>query len=370
MVKLHPAVIAASVLAGALALAACSSSGGGGGGNSAPPSGNTAGITCFSGTLKSEGSTAQANAMTQWINAFQKACPDATINYNPTGSGDGVTAFINKQVQFAGSDAPLSATQGATQQATKACGGRALDLPMVGGPIAIGYKLNGVHKLTLNGPTLAKIFLGQITTWNDPAIAAMNKGVKLPPTQITPFYRQDSSGTTFNVESYLSATAPSIFTTTPDTDSSSANFAGQGKTGSQGVAQATSTTEGGIGYFEYSYAVQSGLDTVNIDNGGGPVQISPDSASKAINAAQFVGKSPDLTLKINYATMAPGAYPIDLVTYEIVCSKYATSTDAKDVKDFLNYTISGGQTSLKQLGYAPLPTSLQHKVKNSIKGIS
>jgi phosphate transport system substrate-binding protein len=376
IVKLNRAGIAAGLLAGALALAACSSSGGTTGGNTSPAggtgggNGNASGISCFSGNLKAEGSTAQANAMTQWINAYQKACPNATVNYNPTGSGDGVTAFINKQVQFAGSDAPLSATQGATAQASKACGSKALDLPMVGGPIAVGYKLSGVKSLTLDGPTLAKIFLGKITMWNDPAIAALNSGVKLPATKITPFYRQDSSGTTYNFESYLAATAKSIFTATPDTDSSGAGFAGQGKTASQGVAQAVSQTNGGIGYFEYSYAVQTGLATVNVNNGSGPVQISPDNASIAINAAKLVGKAPDLTLQINYATKAKSAWPINLVTYEIVCSKYKNSSDAKAVKDFLNYLIGAGQNSLKQQGYAPLPSSLASKVKASIAGIS
>ena len=374
--KLTRAGLAAGALAGAVALAACSSSGGG----TNPPAGSktsgstTSGaannVSCFSGTLKIEGSTAQANAMTTWINAYQKACSGATVNYNPTGSGDGVTAFINKQVQFAGSDAPLSATQGATQQAAKACGSTALDLPMVGGPIAIGYKLSGVKSLTLDGPTLTRIFLGQITSWNDPAIAKLNPGVKLPSTKITPFYRQDSSGTTFNVESYMKATAPSLFKSTPSTDSSGAGFAGQGKTGSSGVAQAVSSTNGSIGYFEYSYAVQSGLPTVNIDNGSGAVQISPDNASKAINTAKIVGKGNDLTLQINYATKAKGAYPINLVTYEIACQKYSNPSDAKAVKAFLSYLIGQGQGNLKQQGYAPLPSSLASKVKSSIDSIS
>lgn len=375
--KLTRAGLAAGALAGAVALAACSSSGGGStppaGGNKTSSSTNSSAagnISCFSGTLKSEGSTAQANAMTTWINAYQKACSGATVNYNPTGSGDGVTAFINKQVQFAGSDAALVATPGATQQAAKACGSTALDLPMVGGPIAIGYKLNGVNKLVLNGPTLTKIFLGQITTWNDPAIAQLNKGVKLPSTKITPFYRQDSSGTTFNVESYMKATAPSLFKSTPSTDSSGAGFAGQGKTGSSGVAQAVTSTDGSIGYFEYSYAVQSGLPTVDIDNGSGAVAISPDNASLAINAAKIVGKGNDLTLQINYATKAKGAYPINLVTYEIACQKYANPSDAKAVKAFLGYLIGQGQDNLKQQGYAPLPSSLATKVKASINSIS
>jgi phosphate transport system substrate-binding protein len=308
--------------------------------------------------------------MTAWIKAYQGKCSGATINYNPTGSGDGVTAFLNKQVDFAGSDAALNASAGEVSGAQKACGSTPLDLPMVGGPIAIGYKLNGVNKLVLNGPTLAEIFLGKIKTWNDPAIKKLNPGANLPSVKIAPFYRSDSSGTTFNFENYLAANAGSVFKATPDKDSSGAGFAGQGKSGSQGVAQATSTTNGGIGYFEYSYAVQSGLNTVDVDNGGGPVQISPDAASAMLASAKIVGKGNDLSLQLDYATKAKGAYPITLVTYEIACTKYKTSSDAQKVRAFLSYTVDAGQSALKQQGYAPLPTSLQSKVKAAVGSIS
>jgi phosphate transport system substrate-binding protein len=374
--------MAALIAAGALALAGCSSSSGGNGGSSSSPaaaggssssSSSAAAATgagCFSGTLSAEGSTAQANAMTTWIKNFQKQCSGATVNYNPTGSGDGVTAFVGNQVAFAGSDAALGTTAGATQQAQKRCGSTPLDLPMVGGPIALGYKLSGVSKLVLDGPTTAKIFLGQVKTWNDPAIAALNKGVKLPATKITPFYRSDASGTTFNFENWLAATAKSVFKTAPDKDSSTANYAGQGKTGSQGVAQAVASTNGGIGYFEYSYAVQSGLSTVDVDNGAGAVAVSPNAASAMLASAKVTGKGHDLTMNLDYATKAKGAYPITLVTYEIVCSKYKNASDGQKVKAFMNYLVGSGQSALKQQGYAPLPASLQSKVKAAVASIS
>jgi phosphate transport system substrate-binding protein len=370
------------VAAGALALAGCSSGSGGSGGSTSAAAGaassssaasspaGAAGGNCFSGTLSAEGSTAQANAMTTWIKNFQKQCSGATVNYNPTGSGDGVQAFISNQVAFAGSDAALGSTPGATQQAQKRCGSTPLDLPMVGGPIALGYKLSGVNKLVLDGPTTAKVFLGQIKTWNDPAIAALNKGVKLPAVKITPFYRSDASGTTFNFENWLAATAKSVFKTKPEKDASTANFAGQGKTGSQGVAQAVASTNGSIGYFEYSYAVQSGLNTVDVDNGSGPVSVSPNSASTMLASAKVTGTGNDLTMQLDYATKAKGAYPITLVTYEIACTKYKTSSDAQKVKAFLSYTVDAGQSALKQQGYAPLPTSLQGKVKAAVGSIS
>jgi phosphate transport system substrate-binding protein len=374
--------IAALIAAGSLALAACSSSGGGTtpdttsnsstpvGTSTTPAGGGGSAPTCSSGKLNAEGSSAQANAMTQWIKDYQQACSGATINYNPSGSGDGVTAFNAGQVAFAGSDSALNPAAGEVAAAKKQCGSTALDLPMVVGPIAIAYKLKGVTGLVLDGPTIANIFLGKIKTWNDPAIKKLNPKLTLPSTAITPFYRSDSSGTTANFETYLAATAASIFKATPDKDSSAAGFAGQGKALSQGVADAVSQTEGGIGYVEFSYAVSSGLSTAAIDNGGGPVTLSKDTASAAAGTAQVVGKGKDLTLKIDYAQKTPGAYPLILVTYEIVCSHYKDSAMGTFVKNFLTYTINGGQASLAQLGYAPLPAALQAKVKASIATIS
>jgi phosphate transport system substrate-binding protein len=373
------ASLAALVIVGAIALSACSSSGGntpttptsrssastdtsssnpGGGGD----------ITCSSGKLDGAGSTAQANAMDAWRKAYTDACSGATINYNPIGSGDGIAALTAGTVQFAGSDAALDPTD-ETPGVQKTCGSTPLDLPMVVGPIAIVYKLSGVRKLVLDGPTLADIFLGHVKTWNDPEIKKLNPGVTLPSSDITPFYRSDDSGTTFNFESYLSATAKSIFTTTPDKVSKGAHFAGQGKTGSQGVADAVTQTDGGIGYVELSYAAKGGLSTAEIDNGGGPVELSAATASKTAGTAKIVGKGDDLSLSIDYAVKTPGTYPIVLVTYEIVCSKYKDSSTASFVKNFLTYTINGGQRTLLQLGYAPLPSPLAAKVKKSITAI-
>jgi phosphate transport system substrate-binding protein len=371
--------LAALAAAGSLALAACSSSGGSGSNSTSAAGGSTGSSSsssssssgsCAKGTLDAAGSTAQANAMDGWRKAYQQQCSGATVNYNPTGSGDGVTAFNNGTIDFAGSDSALDPTKGEVAAAQKRCGSTPLDLPMVVGPIAIAYKLNGVKKLVLNGDTIAKIFLGKIKTWNDPAIKALNSGVSLPSTKITPFFRSDSSGTTKNFESYLAATAPTVFTKTPDKDSSSAGFAGQGKNGSQGVADAVGQTNGGIGYVEFSFAVNGGLDTASIDNGGGPVELSKDTASAAAATAKVTGTGDDLTLKIDYAQKTPGAYPLILVTYEIVCTKYSDSAKGALVKSFLNYTVGAGQDSLAQEGYAPLPTELQTKVKASLAKVS
>jgi phosphate transport system substrate-binding protein len=374
-VKLYRAGLTAGALAVVATLAACSSSGGGAGGGGTTSSSGTGGtggtgnVNCSSGTLNAEGSTAQANAMTAWINAYTKECSGAKVNYNPTGSGDGVSAFSAGQVDFAGSDAALDPAE-EMPAAQKSCGSAPLDLPMVVGPIAIAYKLNGVSNLTLTPELIAKIFTGKITSWNDPAIAAKNSGVSLPSTKISVIYRSDSSGTTQNFERYLAATDATDFTAEPAKDNAAQVFTGQGKAKSQGVAQGISATEGAIGYDEFSYAVQAGLSTAAIDNGGGAVELSKDTASAAAGAAKVVGKGDDLSLQLDYATKVPGAYPLILVTYEIVCTKYSDSAKGTFVKNFLDYTANEGQSQLAQLGYAPLPSDLQAKVNASIAKIS
>ncbi|WP_375480529.1 phosphate ABC transporter substrate-binding protein PstS [uncultured Jatrophihabitans sp.] len=373
--KLNRVGLGAGVLLTAAALAACSSSGSGGGGtsttasNSGSSSSSSSGA-CGSGNLSGEGSTAQTNAMTSWINGYTKKCPGTKINYNPTGSGAGVTSFTAGQVNFAGSDSPLDPTKGEPAAASKTCGSTAIDLPMVVGPIAIGYKLSGVDKLVLTPDLLAKIFTGKITKWNDSAIAAKNSGAKLPSTAINVIFRSDASGTTQNFEKYLAATDPTDFTATPAKDNAATVFKGQGKAKSQGVAAAIAATEGSIGYDEYSFAVSSSLSTAQIDSGAGPVTVDKTSASAAAGEATVTGTGDDLTLKLNYKPTAAGAYPLILVTYEIACTKYKDAAIGKFVKSFLDYTANDGQAGLPALGYAPLPAALQTKVNASIAKIS
>jgi phosphate transport system substrate-binding protein len=366
--------VLAGLAAGAIALTGCGSSGstadaGGSSPNSASSSASQ--TACVNGSLKAEGSTAQKNAMEQWIKDFQGKCSGTTITYNGTGSGAGVSNFIAKQDDFAGSDSALNPDKDEVAKATAACGSPALNLPMVTGPIAVAYKLNGVSGLTLTPQVITKIFLGKVTSWDDPAIKALNSGVSLPSTRITVFYRSDSSGTTQNFEKYLAATDPSGFTSKPDKDSSKAGFAGQGKTGSQGVQQAIGSTEGGVGYVEWSFAVSGNLETAKVDNGAGPVELTADSAGAAVAAAKVAGNGgQDLTLKLDYATKTSGAYPIILVTYEIVCSKYSDPKVGSLVKSFLTYTAGDGQAALQDLGYAPLPSEIQAKVQAAVATIS
>jgi len=371
-VKLYRAGVVAGLIASGLLLAACGSSSKNSGGSSTTPAGgnsSTSTTDCKTGTLKSDGSTAQQNAMTQWIKDYQTKCSGATITYGGGGSGQGVTDFTAKQVDFAGSDAALDPTKGEVAKATTACGSQTIDLPMVTGPIAIGYNVKGVTSLTLTPDVLAKIFLGKITTWNDAAIAAINSGVSLPSEKITVFNRSDASGTTQNFERYLAASASAEWTIAP---SKTWGGAGQGKKGNQLVGSAVQSTEGSIAYVEWSYAIQNNLSQAKVDNGAGAVELTSDTVGKTVATATVNPSGPgDLTLKLNYATKTAGSYPIVLVTYEIVCSKYSDPTVGALVKSFMNFISSSAeQSAVHNLGYAALPAAVQTQVQAEIANIS
>jgi phosphate transport system substrate-binding protein len=361
----------AVALTGALALSACGSdnnSGGAGGSGGAAATGGSsaAAANCFSGSLNGEGSTAQKNAIEAAIKAYQTACSDATINYNATGSGAGIKQFTGKQVDFAGSDSALK-TDEATAAKT-ACGSEAWNLPMVAGPIAIAYNVKGVSNLVLNADVAAKIFNGVVTTWNDPAIAALNSGATLPASPIKVFFRSDDSGTTENFTNYLKAAAPAAWTAAP---AKKWTGKGEGKEKSAGVSSAVASTDGGITYTEWSYATQNKLAIAKIDTGSGtPVELTGETAGKMVAGAKQVGTGNDLSLKLDYATKAAGTYPIVLVTYNIVCSKYADPAKGKAVKGFLgSFASDATQSGLEELGYAPLPKEVQTKVVAAVGAV-
>lgn len=348
-----------------LLLAACGSDTGGGAGPSNPAAAGA--ITCSSGSLTAGGSTAQQNAIAQWIKDYVNKCSGADINYSGGGSGQGVQQFIDAKIDFAGSDFPLA--EGKEQQAADArCkSGPAINLPMVGGPIAIGYNVPGLAKnLNLSASTLAKIFSGKITQWNDPAITKDNPGVALPALGIQSFHRSDGSGTTYNFTNYLTNDAKADWTY--GTGKNWAAPGGQGAKGSQIVAQGVKSTSGGIGYFELSFATQSQIPVAAVGNAAGAfVPLTQDNAVKFLSAANVTGTGGDLKLQFNYATADTSAYPNLLVTYEIVCSKGNAADKLPLLKNFLAYAASSaGQNELSGQGYIPLPDNLRQQVQQAI----
>jgi phosphate transport system substrate-binding protein len=367
------ATVSATAIAG-LTLTACGSDNNTGS-SSTSAAGGTSGTAAAAAdcggknALTAEGSTAQQNAIAVFNQIWGQKCAGKNLSYNPTGSGAGVTQFIANQVDFAGSDSPLSKDQ--PDAAAKRCGGNpAWNLPLVFGPVALGYNLPGVDKLVVNADVLAKIFTGAITTWNDPAIAALNSGASLPDTKITPIYRSDSSGTTDNFQKYLGAAAPATWTKGAGKEFQGG--AGEGAQKTAGVVQAVQATEGSIGYVEKGFADQAKLTVASIDTGSGPVELTDDTAKTAIDSAKFAAEGNDLTLDLNslYATKEAGAYPLMLATYEIVCSKGYDADTAAAVKSFLTVSANDGQAGLAAAGYVPLPDKFKERLLTSVNAIA
>ncbi|WP_149179830.1 phosphate ABC transporter substrate-binding protein PstS [Streptomyces sp. TRM49041] len=367
---LRATAFGALAVSGALVLTACGSD------DNTNPSGGkktaaASNIDCgdAKGQLLAAGSSAQKNAMDLWVKNFQAACEGVEVNYQSIGSGGGITKFTQGQVAFAGSDSALKEDEVAASQ--KVCtGGKGINLPMVGGPVGIGYKLDGVDNLVLDAPTLAKIFDSKITKWNDPAIAKLNPGVKLPDTAIQAFHRSDESGTTQNFTKYLKAATPADWPY--EAKKSWLAKGGQAANGSSGVASAVKDTNGAIGYFELSYATANNISTVKLNTGAAqPVEATTENASKAIAAAKIKGTGNDLALELDYATKAEGAYPIVLVTYEIVCDKGNKAETLPTLKAFLNYAVSEeGQKVLSDADYAPVPAEIAAKIREIVPTLS
>ncbi|MFB7460235.1 MULTISPECIES: phosphate ABC transporter substrate-binding protein PstS [unclassified Streptomyces] len=363
--------LGALAVSGALALTACGSDDTGknnAGGDSSTAASNSS-IKCddAKGQLLADGSSAQKNAIDAWVKQFSQAC-GVQINYKGGGSGAGVTAFTQGQVAFAGSDSALKPEEVTASQKICTDGGQGIDLPMVGGPIALGYNVPGVDSLVLDAPTLAKIFDSKIKNWDDAAIKKLNPDAKLPNLKIQAFHRSDESGTTDNFTKYLKAATPANWKY--EGGKAWQAKGGQAAPQSSGVAQQVKQTEGAIGYFELSYAKD--MTTVDINTGAAaPVKASVENATKAIADAKVVGTGSDLALQLNYNTKAEGAYPMVLVTYEIACDKGNKADTLPATKAFLRYIASEeGQSILTANDYAPIPDAIISKVRTTIDGLS
>jgi phosphate transport system substrate-binding protein len=324
-------------------------------------------------SLKASGSSAQANAMTRFITAYEAACPGFTVNYTSSGSGAGVSEFIGGQTDFGGTDSALNPDKGEVEKAKTRCGGSdAWNLPMVFGPIAVTYNVPGVDGIALDGPTAAKIFNGAVKTWDAPEIAALNQGKTLPSTPIVVIFRSDESGTTDNFQKYLDAASDGAWG--KGAGKTFNGGVGEGAKGNEGTSAAIKSTPGSITYNEWSYAKNQGLQIANIITSAGPdpVVLSVDSVGKSIAGVKIKGEGNDLVLDTSsfYKPTEAGAYPIVLGTYTVVCSKYPDSQVAPAVKSFLTVALGKGQEGLTDNGYIPVPDSFKGKLTTAINAIS
>ncbi|MGD7734026.1 phosphate ABC transporter substrate-binding protein PstS [Propionibacteriaceae bacterium G57] len=382
------AKIAAVVAVGALTFTACggdttgttttsaATTGGAGASSSAPASSGAAlELACPAGKVNGGGSSAQDIAMQALTQAYNTACGGAgQVVYTKSGSGAGIKDFYNKQLQWAGSDSALKSKAGKdgvveTEKVKERCAGNAgWNLPLIVGPVAFAYNLPGVNDLVLTPSVMMDIFNGKVTSWDAAEIKALNPSATLPAKKINVFFRDDESGTTENVSKYLKAAAPDKFT--KETSKKYFGTAGEGKQGTQGVADAVKATEGGFGYMEWKYATDAKLGVSSIDNGDGAVKLTAASAGAAMDKAEVKGEGNDLVVSLKYTGLGKDVYPMVMVTYEIVCSAGLPAAEGALMKDFLTYASSEqAQATLEAQGYAPLPAAMLTKVQTAVKAM-
>src|SRR6201991_179435 len=360
-----------------LGLAACgggssssSSSGEGSGGES---SGGGSPSSEASGEIAGAGSTAQEAAQKAWIAEFENANGGATISYDGVGSGGGREKFIAGGGAYAGSDTPLSESEGELAAAVKRCApGELVEVPDYISPIAIIYNLPGVEELKLEPETLAKIFNQEIENWNDPEIAKENPEVELPETRIVPVNRSDDSGTTENFTDYLSKVAPSVWT--HEVSGTWPVKGGEAASGTSGVIEAVSAGEGAIGYADASQAGELGKALIKVGNDW--AEPSAEAAAKVLDLSKEdpeleEGQKNVIAFEIDRRTEASGVYPIILVSSLIGCTKYKSASEAALVKGFFEYAISpeGQALAEEQAGSAPLSEELTKKVEAAVGSI-
>ena len=334
---------------------------------------STSKSTPISGNFSGAGASSQQAAVEAWIAGFQGTNPEAKIAYNPSGSGAGVQTFLTGATAWAGSDKAL-ADDAVEQSKSVFTEGTAFDVPVYISPIAVVFNLKGVSDagkhINMDAATIAKIFDGKITKWNDPAIADQNKDLKLPDTAITVVHRSDKSGTTQNFVSYFKDVTPDNWTY--DLSENWPNEVGQGAKGTSGVISTVKQADGTIGYADFSQV--GDLGTVAVKVGDKYNEISAEAGSKVIGDSKqddTVKGDNRIVIKINHATEAEGAYPIVLVSYDIVCPAYKDTKQAEFAKAWLTYVTSdeGQKAAQDAAGTAPLPSSLKSEITKSIEAI-
>ncbi len=326
-----------------------------------------------SGEIAGAGSTAQEAAQKAWIAEFENANGGATISYDGVGSGGGREKFISGGVAYAGSDTPLSESEGELGKAIKRCEpGELVEVPDYISPIAIVYNLPGVEELKLEPETLAKIFNQEIENWNDPEIAKENPEVELPETRIVPVNRSDESGTTENFTDYLSKVAPNVWT--HEVSGTWPVKGGEAASGTSGVIEAVSAGEGAIGYADASQAGELGKALIKV--GKDWAEPSAEAAAKVLDLSKEDpelegGQKNVIAFEIDRKTEASGVYPIILVSSLIGCTKYKSASEAALVKGFFEYAISpeGQALAEEQAGSAPLSAELTKKVEAAVGAI-
>ena len=328
-----------------------------------------------SGTLIGAGASSQKAGMLGWQVGFQSVAPNATVEYDPIGSGGGRKQFLGGGSDFAGSDAALKDEE--WEASKEVCAGDlgAINLPHYISPIAIPYNLPSIvgETLNLSAEVIAGIFANTITNWTDPAIAADNPGLDLPDLAINPVHRADESGTTENFTDYMGQAAPDVWTYGA-IEAWDADGPGGGEGGPQtaGVVAAVAAGEGSIGYADASQI--GDLPAAAVGVAGSFVEFSPEAAGRIVDSSERTGgrNEYDFKIEVNRTPDSADTYPIALVSYHIVCLEYEDQETVDLVKAFMTFVGSdvGQAASAASAGSAPISPEVQAEIAKSIAAIS
>ncbi|MEO5662767.1 MAG: phosphate ABC transporter substrate-binding protein PstS [Nocardioides sp.] len=359
----------AAVLALSISLTAC------GAGNETTDADSGSDTTTETGTLSGDlngaGASSQEKAMEAWSVGFQGLNPDVTLNYNPLGSGDGRTQFVEGGTLFAGTDSYFSDDEGELTAANERCGADIIEVPAYVSPIAVMFNLEGVDSLDLDSDTIAQIFDQKIKKWNDPAIADQNPDVELPDAAITTVHRQDDSGTTKNFTDYLGKASKSWSYEAEDAFPVKGGVAAEG---TSGVVAAVTNGQGTIGYADDSQVKDAGLSVVNVKVGEEYVAPSAEAAAKvvAVSPAAEGRADTDMAVDVDRTTTEAGAYPVILLSYLVACQTYDTAAEADLVKGFLEYVVSdeGQAAASDNAGSAPLDADTAARAQEIVGAIA
>jgi len=354
--------IAALAIVGSIVLSSCAANEGGGG---TPEESEST----LSGTIDGAGASSQGSAQEAWVAAFQIANPDVTINYDPSGSGAGREQFIAGGVLFAGTDSTLKDEEIAGGFAACVPDTGYIEVPVYISPIAVIFNVEGVDELNLDAATIAGIFKGTITTWNDPAIAALNEDAELPAAPITAVHRSDDSGTTKNFADYLNKVAPEVWDAAPADPFPYAT--GEGAQGTSGVVEAVTSGTNTIGYADASKAGDLGV--ANIKVGDEFVAYTAEAAAAVVEESPFIeGRdATDLAIALDRKTTDPSHYPLVLVSYIVTCLEFTDAEAGAVVKSYVTYLASeeGQAEAAESAGAAPLSADLSAKVATALASI-
>ncbi|MBD3923483.1 phosphate ABC transporter substrate-binding protein PstS [Nocardioides cavernae] len=356
-----------AVLALSISLTACGASNEAG----AESGGDTSEAGGLSGDLNGAGASSQEKAQGAWSTGFQGMNDgNVTVNYDPVGSGDGRTNFIEGGVSFAGSDSYLNDDEGELSAAKERCGGEdPIEVPAYVSPIAVAFNLDGVDALNLDADTIAMIFDNKITNWNDKAIADQNPDATLPDLAITPVHRSDDSGTTKNFTDYLGKASGSW---SYEAEDAFPVKGGEAAEGTSGVISAVSGGKGTIGYADESQV--GDLSVVSVKVGEEYVAPSAEGAAKVVETSPAAeGRADvDMAVDIDRTTTESGAYPVVLLSYLIACQTYEDQAEADLVSGYLSYIVSdeGQAAASQEAGSAPLSASVAEQAQSIVDAIS